>query len=140
HQQSSEVRPFRATRQPRGTTLTVRGRPLHPGRPVVLTDGTSAVPFLEDGAGHLVARWTVADSTTLWIAAEFGDPPRASGPSAAQLITPSPGLREPGKTDGGASSPGAGGVRIRQPDEQGVVSIPDEVPRVTVEGAPRTIK
>ena len=109
HQQSSDVRPFHPTLQPRGTTLTVRGRPLHPGRPVVLTDGTTAVPFLDDGAGHLVARWTVADSTTLSIAAEFGDPPR-------------------------------GGVRIRQPDEQPVVSIPDEAPRVTVEGAPRTVK
>jgi hypothetical protein len=109
HQQGTDVRPFHPTQQPRGTTLTVRGRPLHAGRPVVLTDGTAAVPFLEDGAGHLVARWTVADSTTLWIAAEFGDPAR-------------------------------GGVRIRQADEQGVRSIPDEAPRVTVEGAPRTVK
>ena len=109
HQQSSDVRAFRPTQQPRGTTLTVRGRPLHPGRPVVLTDGATAVPFLDDGAGHLVARWTVADSTTLSIAAEFGDPAR-------------------------------GGVRVRQPDEQPVGSIPDEAPRVTVEGAPRTVK
>src|SRR5262249_23645110 len=102
HQPSSDVIPFHPTLEPRGTTLTVRGRPLHTGRPVVLTDGTAAVPFVDDGAGHVVARWTVADSMTLWIAAEFGDPRI--------------------------------GVRIRQPDEQQVLSIPDEAPRVTVEG------
>jgi hypothetical protein len=109
HQQGSDVRPFRPMSEPRGTTLTVRGRPLHLGRPIVLTDGAAAVPFLDDGAGHVVARWTLGESTSLWIAAEFGDPSR-------------------------------GGVRIRQPDEQRVVSSPDEVPRVTVEGAPRTVK
>jgi hypothetical protein len=76
---------------------------------VVITDGAAAVPFVDDGAGHVVARWTVTDSTTLWIAAEFGDPR-------------------------------VGGVRVRQPDEQQVFSIPDEAPRVTVEGAPRTVK
>jgi hypothetical protein len=109
HQPSSDVRPFRPTQQPRGTTLTVRGRPLHAGRPVVLTDGAHATPFVDDGAGHIVARWTVADSTSLWIAAEFGDSR-------------------------------VGGVRIRQAEEQAVVSIPDEAPRVTVEGAPRTVR
>ncbi len=109
HQQSVDVRRFRPTQQPRGTTLTVRGSPLHPGRRVVLTDGTTSVPFVDDGGGHRVARWTVADSTTLWIAAEFGDPAR-------------------------------GGVRVRQPAEQAIVSIPDQAPRVTVEGAPRTVR
>jgi hypothetical protein len=110
HQQSSEVSPFRPTAQPRGTTLTVRGRMLHPGRPVVITDGSRSEPFVDDGAGHVVARWTVAESTTLWIAAEFG------APSAR------------------------GGVRVRQADEQVIRSIPDEAPRVTVEGAPRTVR
>src|SRR5262249_10541317 len=55
HQQSRDVRPFHPTQEPRGTTLTLRGRPLHPGRPVVLTDGAAAVPFVDDGAGHVVA-------------------------------------------------------------------------------------
>ena len=109
HRQGADVRAFRGTEQPRGTTLLVRGRPLHAGRPVVLTDGSAAVPFVDDGAGLVVARWTLADTTTLWIAAEFGDPAR-------------------------------GGVRVRQPDEQRVVSIPDLAPRVTVEGAPRTVR
>jgi hypothetical protein len=108
-QPSADLRPFHETRQPRGSTITVRGRPLHPGRPVVITDGTTAVPFVDDGAGHVVARFTLADSATLWIAAEFG-------------------------------SPAAGGVRIRQPDAQPVVSIPDEAPHVKVDGAPRTVR
>jgi hypothetical protein len=109
HQQSSEVNPFRPTQQPRGTTLTVRGRALHPGRPVVITDGSRSEPFVDDGAGHVVARWTVGDTTTVWIAAEFGDPR-------------------------------VGGVRVRQADEQVIHSIPDEAPRVIVEGAPRTVR
>jgi hypothetical protein len=73
HQSGADVRPFRRTAQPRGTTLTVRGRPIHQGRVVVLTDGTADVPFVDDGAGGLVARWTVADSTTLWVAARLGE-------------------------------------------------------------------
>jgi hypothetical protein len=104
HQSGSDVRAFRATAQPRGTTLTVRGRPLHDGRRVVLTDGTVDVPFVDDGAGGIIARWTVLDSTTLYVAATFGR------------------------------------VRVRQRDEQAVTSIPDETPRVTVEGAPRTVR
>ena len=104
HQSGSDLRPFRRTAQPRGTTITLRGRPLHPGRAVVLTDGSADVPFVDDGAGGLVARWTLAESTTLWVAARLGE------------------------------------VRIRQSDEQGLTSIPDQLPRVTVEGAPRTVR
>lgn len=100
----SDVHAFRPTAQPRGTTLTVRGRPLRAGRRVVLTDGNVDVPFVDDGAGGLIARWTVLDSTTLYVAATFGN------------------------------------VRIRQLDEQVVTSIPDETPRVTVDGAPRTVR
>jgi hypothetical protein len=108
-QPGSDVRPFRPTKQPRGTILTVRGRLLHPGRPVVLTDGQNDVPFVDDGAGHVVARWTLGDSTRLFIAAQFGNPKN-------------------------------GGVRVRQVDEQPIVSIADEVPKVKVEGAPRTVR
>jgi len=104
HQAGSDVPRFRQTSQPHGTTLTVRGRPLHRGRKVVLTDGMLDVPFVDDGAGGLIARWVVHGSTTLQVAAVFGD------------------------------------VRVRQADEQPVVSIPDEVPTVTVEGAPRTVR
>jgi hypothetical protein len=72
HQPSSEIEPFLPASAPRGTTLTVRGRPLHAGRAVVLTDGKEDVRFVDDGAGGLVARWTLGDTTSLWVAANFG--------------------------------------------------------------------
>lgn len=56
----------------RGTTLTIRGRPQRPGRALVLTDGTREEPFIEDGKGMLLARWTVAESVELKVAARFG--------------------------------------------------------------------
>lgn len=101
---ASIMLPFTPSEHPRGTTITVRGQALHPGRAVVLTDGRTDVPFVDDGADGLIARWTVTDSTTVSIAARFG------------------------------------AVRIRQPDEQRVDSIPDQAPVVIVKGAPRTVE
>ncbi len=57
---------------PRGTVVTVRGRPQRPGRALVLTDGDREEPFIEDGKGMLLARWTVGDSVELRAAARFG--------------------------------------------------------------------
>ena len=104
HLGEQPVAPFRPASLPRGTTITMRGRAVHPGRALVLTDGSAEVPFLDDGSGLLVAHWTLGDSTQLAVAARFG------------------------------------AVRVRQPDEQAVVSIPDLAPVVTVEGAPRTVR
>ncbi len=97
------VFPFTATALPRGTTLRVSARPLR-SRTLVLTDGTRDVAFVDDGGGRVVARWVLGDSTSIAIAARFGD------------------------------------VYIRQADEQAVTSIPDEAPKVIVEGAPRTVR
>jgi hypothetical protein len=58
---------------PYGTLTTVRGVPLHPGRRLLLSDGTIEVPFVEDGAGAVVARWPVTESTSLHVVARFGD-------------------------------------------------------------------
>ena len=58
---------------PFGTTISVRGRPVRPGRLLVLSDGTTEVPFVEDGAGAVVARWSLAASGTLRVVARFGD-------------------------------------------------------------------
>lgn len=60
-------------RLPRGTTIAVRGRPVHGGRNLVLTDGVSEVPFVEDGSGDVVARWTLQDDVALRVGARFGD-------------------------------------------------------------------
>ena len=104
HQSGGEIAPFSRTAAPRGATITVRGRPLHEGRALVLTDGKSDVAFVDDGSGALVARWTLGDTTVLRVAARFG------------------------------------AVRIAQADEQPVTSIPDELPTVRVEKAPRTVR
>ncbi|WP_433932281.1 DUF4175 family protein [Sorangium cellulosum] len=104
HEDAEVLLPFATTMQPRGTVITLRGRPIRGGRALVLTDGAADVPFVDDGKGGVIARWTLGDSTTLQAAARFGQ------------------------------------VRVRQADAQRVVSIPDDAPRVTLEGAPRTVK
>ncbi len=58
---------------PYGTAVTVRGAPTHAGRRLLLSDGVTEVPFVEDGAGAAVARWVLGPSTTLRIDARFGD-------------------------------------------------------------------
>lgn len=58
---------------PYGTILTLHGVPLHPGRLLRLSDGTTDVPFVEDGAGAVVARWTLTESAMLAVVVRFGD-------------------------------------------------------------------
>jgi hypothetical protein len=58
---------------PKGALVTVRGKPTRPGRILVLTDGDSEVPFVSDGAGGVVARWTVDTDAKLVVGARFGD-------------------------------------------------------------------
>jgi hypothetical protein len=58
---------------PFGTTVTLRGVPLHAGRRLLLGDGATEVPFVEDGTGAVVARWTLERSTLLYVFARFGD-------------------------------------------------------------------
>jgi hypothetical protein len=58
---------------PFGTSVTLRGQPVHPGRRLLLSDGTAEVAFVEDGAGGVVARWSLAQSATLRVVARFGD-------------------------------------------------------------------
>src|SRR5262249_56501940 len=57
----------------RGTLITVRGAPLHTGRRLLLTDGTAEVPFVDDGPGHVVARWPLGESIRLRVVARFGE-------------------------------------------------------------------
>jgi hypothetical protein len=57
---------------PYGTLVTVRGVPMHPGRRLLLSDGTTEVPFVDDGAGAVVARWPLTLGTTLHVVARFG--------------------------------------------------------------------
>jgi hypothetical protein len=57
---------------PYGTLVTLRGVPLHGGRRLLLSDGATEVPFVDDGAGAVVARWTLGATTTLHVVARFG--------------------------------------------------------------------
>lgn len=62
-----------ATVLPHGTLVTVRGTPVHAGRRLMLSDGRNEVPFVDDGLGHVVARWPLAASARLDVVARFGD-------------------------------------------------------------------
>ncbi|MBS2016645.1 MAG: DUF4175 family protein [Deltaproteobacteria bacterium] len=103
HQEERRVVPYDEVALPRGTLLTVRGTPVHAGRRLLLTDGSAEVPFVDDGAGGVVARWPLAETVKLRVVARFGD------------------------------------VVIPEPQETPVESIPDAVPVVQLEGAPRRI-
>ena len=86
---------------PIGSEITVRGRALHPGRDLRLTDGRRSVPFVSDGGQALVARWKVTEDATVRLAAQFGD------------------------------------SRIESPVALRIHALPDYVPHVRLEGAPR---
>jgi hypothetical protein len=56
-----------------GSAVTLRGSPVRPGRRLFLTDGAQEIPFVDDGAGAVVARYTLAQSVVLRVVARFGD-------------------------------------------------------------------
>ncbi len=65
--------PFAELSLPRGTLITFRGVATHTGRRLTLTDGASEVPFVDDGAGGMIARWPLAESVNLRVVANFGN-------------------------------------------------------------------
>ncbi|MCL2726430.1 MAG: DUF4175 domain-containing protein [Polyangiaceae bacterium] len=73
HEAERTVIPYDEMLLPRGTLITMRGRPVHVGRLLLLTDGDVEVPFVDDGSGHVVARWPLAESAKLRVIARFGD-------------------------------------------------------------------
>lgn len=73
HLDERHVTPYDDVSLPRGTLLTVRGRPVHSNRRLLLTDGDAEVPFVDDGSGHVVARWPLGDTARLKVVARFGD-------------------------------------------------------------------
>ena len=95
---------LRGDSAPEGSTLVVRGVPVRPGRRLVLTDGKTEVPFTTDGSAGEVARFTLSASTTLRVAARFGD------------------------------------VLVHEPEPLDVQAVPDTVPMVVLEGAPRQLE
>jgi hypothetical protein len=73
HEPEHHRLPYGHLAVPRGTLLTFRGAAIHAGRRIVVTDGRSEVPFVDDGGGKVVARWPVQDSAALRVVARFGD-------------------------------------------------------------------
>jgi hypothetical protein len=73
HEQVSQALAYSEFAAPRGTLLTVSGTTAHTGRAVALSDGTSEIPFVDDGRGHVVARWPLAESVDLRVVVRFGD-------------------------------------------------------------------
>ncbi len=73
HMEERAHSPYAPMALPYGTLLTVRGVPTHRGRRLALTDGASEVPFVDDGAGQVVARWPLAATMELRIVARFGE-------------------------------------------------------------------
>ncbi|MDP9034190.1 MAG: DUF4175 domain-containing protein [Myxococcota bacterium] len=72
HEEPHEEASLRPLALPFGTAITVRGKVLHAGRRLLLSDGNAEVPFVDDGKGAVVARWSLAQSTRLHVAARFG--------------------------------------------------------------------
>jgi hypothetical protein len=57
---------------PYGSLLTIHGDPIHDGRTLVLFDGATEVPFVDDASGGVVARWPLTTSAQLRVGARFG--------------------------------------------------------------------
>ncbi len=59
--------------EPAGSVLVFQGVPERDGRQLVLVGEGREVPFVSDGAGSVVARWTLVHAVDLQVAARFGD-------------------------------------------------------------------
>lgn len=73
HLEERRLLAYDDTALPRGTLVTVTGNPVHAGRRLLLTDGASEVPFVDDGKGGVVARWPLAETVKLRVVARFGE-------------------------------------------------------------------
>jgi DNA-binding NarL/FixJ family response regulator len=73
HEEERKVRAYGAVSLPRGSLITVRGTLAHPGRTTTLSDGSSEIPFVDDGSGRVIARWPLAESVNLRVVVRFGE-------------------------------------------------------------------
>jgi hypothetical protein len=73
HQSEIHQLAFQSIVLPSGTSITMRGTPTHSGRRLLLSDGSQEIPFVDDGSGAVVARWSLTQSRTLRVVARFGD-------------------------------------------------------------------
>jgi hypothetical protein len=109
---------------PFGTEIALRGAPVRAGRRLLLSDGSTEVPFVEDGAGAVVARWRLADTTTLRVIARFGGVaieqadrlPVRSIPDAAPVVELESAPRQVRLVDEAEDVP----IRYRATDDHGL--------------------
>ncbi|MFO0680180.1 MAG: DUF4175 domain-containing protein [Polyangiaceae bacterium] len=73
HREERILVAYRAADLPRGTLVTFHAKPLFAGRALALQGGAVEVPFVDDGAAGLVARWPLAESVDLRVVARFGN-------------------------------------------------------------------
>ena len=100
---------------PFGTSISVRGEPQHAGRSLLLSDGITEVPFVEDGAGAVVARWPLEQSGTVRVVARFG---AVVVPQSDVLELTSDARRGAGRPARGRAAAGAAGRRGRRHPDQ----------------------
>lgn len=67
------IMPSGVAHEPAGSMIVVQGLPEREGRKLVLVGGDKEVPFVSDGAGGVVARWSLTAPVELRVAARFGD-------------------------------------------------------------------
>jgi len=72
HAADRPVFPGFGSAEPQGSQIVVRGVPVANGRRLVLSDGANEVPFVDDGAGGVVARYTLRSTAELTVGARFG--------------------------------------------------------------------
>jgi hypothetical protein len=107
-----------------GSVVTVRGSPVRPGRRLFLTDGAQEIPFVDDGAGAVVARYTLAQTVVLRVVARFGDVvipeaetlPLTSIADEAPIVHLESAPREVPLLDAGADIP----IRYEAEDDHGL--------------------
>ncbi|HKY37297.1 MAG TPA: DUF4175 domain-containing protein [Polyangiaceae bacterium] len=64
--------PSGVSHEPTGSVITFQGVPEREGRQLVLVGGDREVPFVSDGSGGMLARWTLTQPASLRVAARFG--------------------------------------------------------------------
>ena len=73
HEPEELLSPFSPVALPRGSKIVVRGTAVHPGRRLLLTDGTTETELLPDGADGVVGHFPLTESARIRVVAAFGD-------------------------------------------------------------------
>lgn len=127
HKHDARYHGYGAFTAERGSQLIVRGIPRRTGRTLVLADDFHEIPFLDDGAGGVVAHWSVTVSGKLRVRARFGavaiDEPHGFNLIAIQDDTPKVDLEGAPATIEIARAEGSIALRYDASDDYGLREI-----------------